>query len=255
MNEQNKNGNDPLGSFYMGRMRPPPPKQSSGMPRVVLAAVSVIAFVAVVWYAYPQGAEKHEGVEVPLIKADAESYKFKPEDPGGMVVPHQDSTVFDPMDKSPKARVEKLMPQTEEAMEKSMALAKAKKLNLTPQQEVPVSTEEKLDDMKKQAAALEQKMDIQKPVEKPQAKPESVSGKIFIQLGAYRDVAAAKQDWVRLQKKYAELKGLSVRTQKADLGAKGIFYRLQAGVASESRAKEICAGLKLSNHSGCVVVK
>jgi hypothetical protein len=253
----NPRENEPMGSFYIGRMKPAAPKPPKGLPRGLLAVVSLIAFAAVIWYAYPQGQEKYNTSDIPLVRADSEQYKFKPEDPGGMVVPHQDSTVFDQVDKSAAARVEKLMPQTEEPMEKSLALSRAKSMNLTPADETntaAASTEKKLEDMKKQAELLEKKI---APVETPKteaAPVKAVMSKSYIQLGAFRDVAAAKQEWARLQKKYNDLSGLKMRTEKADLGAKGVYYRLQAGVSSEAKAKNICAAMK-ANKNGCIVVK
>lgn len=123
MNQRNQNKqDDTIGSFYMGRMRPPPPPPKRVVPKGLLTFIALLAFIAIIWYAYPQGQEKYENTDVPLIKADAAPYKFKPDDPGGMEVRHQDSTVFDPLEKKGKAEVEKLMPAAEEPVTKDAAL-------------------------------------------------------------------------------------------------------------------------------------
>lgn len=123
MNQRTPNKqDDTIGSFYMGRMRPPPPPPKRVVPKGLLTFVALLAFVAIIWYAYPQGQEKYENTDVPLIKADVTPYKFKPDDPGGMEVRHQDSTVFDPLEKKGKAEVEKLMPAAEEPVTKDAAL-------------------------------------------------------------------------------------------------------------------------------------
>jgi len=105
---------DPLGSFYMGRMRPPTPPPKRGVPKSGIAVLSILAFAAIIWYAYPSGQEKYDGADVPVITADAAPYKFKPDDPGGIDVPHRDSTVFNPLEKKAAPGAEKLMPETAE---------------------------------------------------------------------------------------------------------------------------------------------
>lgn len=114
---------DTLGSFYMGRMRPPPePKRV--LPRGLLSVLTVVAFAIILWYAYSRGPAKYSGVDVPVISADSTQYKFKPEDPGGMEVRHQDSTVFDPLSSKDSDAVEHLRPTPEQPMDKAEATAK-----------------------------------------------------------------------------------------------------------------------------------
>ena len=79
---------------------------------------------------------------------------------------------------------------------------------------------------------------------------------IYIQLGSYRDLKAAKADWAKLQKKYPQSIGkMSMHTERADLGAKGVFHRLQAKAGTEARAKQICTVLKSSGDPDCMVVR
>ena len=128
------NEDDKLGSFYMGRMRPPPePKRM--LPKGLLTAIVIAAFAGIVWYAYPQGAEKYTNVDVPVIQADKDAYKAAPENPGGMDVPHQDSTVFDPLENGGEQKVEKIMPLPEEPMSKDQTSLDEHQaqLNLDPQ--------------------------------------------------------------------------------------------------------------------------
>jgi len=75
---------------------------------------------------------------------------------------------------------------------------------------------------------------------------------IKIQLGAYKSGDEAKQDWVRISRKYAQYLGdMKPIIEKADIKNKGAFYRLQAGpVKSESAAREICRKL-LAVKQGC----
>lgn len=320
-NKQDEN----LGSFYMGRMKPSVEPRRV-LPRGLLTAVTLLSFVAIIWYAYPTGQEKYAGKDIPLITADKTAYKFKPEDPGGMEVPHQDSTVFAPLEKGGDKAVEKLRPAPEEPMDKDAVLAQPMKkppidtspkdMTLSTIQEIPekVSAPEKAEEkietlisppkpeVKAEAAKPQVKPDAKKPdPKKAEAKPVTpkpavkaevkpspaqaepkpsivaveaqplpplapvtpvqkanvppATGGVYIQLGAYRDIAGAKQDWAVLQKKHAELKGLSMHTEVVNIAGKGALTRLQAGKLAETRAKEICSLMKARGNNGCMVVR
>lgn len=277
------NEDDKLGSFSMGRMRPPPePKRK--LPKGLLTAVVLAAFAGIIWYAYPQGAEKYTDVDVPVIQADATSYKSAPENPGGMDVPHQDSTVFAPLEKQGEPQVEKIMPLPEEPMNKDQSSIEDHQasLNLDPQtQEIVAQQADKaVEAAEQEKTELTEKVVTQQPVvaepvkeekpvevkkeaEKPtpakalaSASSASEKGTVYIQLGAYRQIDGASVDWKKIQKKHPDLLGgLTMKTEKVDVPGKGTFYRLQAGKVSDAAAKEICAKLKSSGTSGCIVVK
>ncbi len=99
---------------------------------------------------------------------------------------------------------------------------------------------------------------VQKPLQKTAEKPAekvTVSG-YRIQLGAYRSAAEVAAAWSSKQKKYREeLGSLKLHTERADLGAKGIFYRLQAfPVDNQDDAKQLCKKLR-DKKQECFVVK
>jgi hypothetical protein len=89
----------------------------------------------------------------------------------------------------------------------------------------------------------------------PTKKSSGGSGKYKIQLGAYRSEAAATDAWKAMNKKFGkELGSLSMHVEKANLGSKGIFYRLQAGsFASEEDARMACNKL-VAKKQGCLAV-
>lgn len=67
-----------------------------------------------------------------------------------------------------------------------------------------------------------------------------------IQLGAVRSEDAAKKEWRRLKAKHKDVLGsLALSVIRADLGAKGIYYRLRAGpLADRDAADRACGTLK-----------
>lgn len=277
-----------IGSFYIGRRPPPSPERV--LPKGGLSVIALIAFAAIVWYAYPTAEEAQDAADVPVVLAEKSAYKFTPDDPGGMKVPHQDSTVFDPLDKKDASRVEKLLPGTEEPVNKDEVLkaetqeqprtAGTEKLASTKVEE-PAKVEAKPAEAVKPAetpkaeekaeAKTEAKVETKKTEVKTEAKPAAktetaatkpaaqasapAGGNVYIQLGSYRSTDGAATDWKKLKQKHPELlKGLDMRTQRVDLGDKGVFNRLQAGKVSEARAKEICDALK-ADANNCIVVR
>lgn len=77
-----------------------------------------------------------------------------------------------------------------------------------------------------------------------------------VQLAAVRDVSATQTEWRRLQVRHKILLGnLKLSVVRADLGSKGIFYRLRAGpLIDQSSAKKLCKDL-IKVKVSCLVVK
>lgn len=90
------------------------------------------------------------------------------------------------------------------------------------------------------------------------ASPSASSGEggaYRVQLAAVRSEEAARAEWNRLKGRHAAALGsLDLSVVRADLGAKGVFYRVQAGPVDEARANRICETLKGQN-VGCLVVR
>lgn len=87
------------------------------------------------------------------------------------------------------------------------------------------------------------------------AVPNASSGTHYIQLGSVKDRSGAEAEWKKLQKEFpAQLGSLTLRVQSVDLGAKGIFYRIQGGSVAQAQAKEICTAIAAKRPGGCIVV-
>ncbi|MFM8845647.1 MAG: SPOR domain-containing protein [Gammaproteobacteria bacterium] len=90
------------------------------------------------------------------------------------------------------------------------------------------------------------------PVAAPAVNVEPAPVTHRIQLGAYSSRDKALEAWREVRARHVELQGL---VSQAVLGSNGKveIYRLQASVASEERAREICRVL-LAARQGCVYV-
>lgn len=77
------------------------------------------------------------------------------------------------------------------------------------------------------------------------AKSEVAGGQWQVQLMSSPNKAAVEKSWIEMSNKYALLKNVSHNVEKADLGAKGTFYRLKAGsFATKADAADFCSKLK-----------
>ena len=80
------------------------------------------------------------------------------------------------------------------------------------------------------------------------------AGAYRVQIASIPDEAQAKAEAARLGKKLQALQGVGLSATKADLGAKGVTYRLQSASMDRDSAKKICDALKQEKQA-CLVVK
>jgi cell division septation protein DedD len=95
------------------------------------------------------------------------------------------------------------------------------------------------------------------PAAAPVEPAQPAAGKGWkIQLAAVKTEQGARQEWGRMQKVHPDLlSDMNLTVQRADLGTKGIYYRIQAGpLPDRTTAEDVCAELKASQQP-CLVVK
>lgn len=258
----------------------------------LVAVAAVAGFGGIAWYATTQG-QKDSATVVPLIRADNSPVKVLPAKPGGMEVPNQDKLIF--MRITPgqkKAKPERLLPPPEKPMatpapietpvEKPMARP-AKTPPLGPLVAKPGILASRTEPSPPAAKAAGKTpppkpkpvTPASKPVKaiapvKPKAKVKKAAkvataskahaaaarGAFRVQLGAVKSKTGAQKEIRRLTRRYKSLlAGLTVKAVRADLGRRGIFYRLQAGpLAGGTAAAVLCAKFK-ARKQGCMVIR
>lgn len=92
------------------------------------------------------------------------------------------------------------------------------------------------------------------PAVEPATEPMAESG-IRLQLAAVPNESDVAGEWKRLKKRIgAPLANLELHVERADLGSKGVFYRLQAGpFADRSAAAAACQDIKAAG-GDCLIV-
>jgi cell division septation protein DedD len=230
-------------------------------PRRVLATALALLVMGLfgggLWFAYVQGA-RHAGGDaatggVPLIRADERPTKVKPERPGGMEIPDRDKLIYNPV----RPIVEHLLPPPEKPMPRP-----APPSNSPPRTEPPPTTAATPAPVSPPAAPANQAQQsaAASPAKVPPAQPAppkpAIAGGPRLQLGSVRSEDAAHQEWERIKRKNADLLGtLSATPIRADLGDKGIYYRIQTGPVSDAAAAErICSELR-QRSIGCIIAR
>lgn len=83
----------------------------------------------------------------------------------------------------------------------------------------------------------------------------SAAGNFYIQVGSVKEESKATGEWKKIQAKHeTQLGTLTHRVSRADLGAKGVFYRIQAGPVSKENATRACDQIKKVTPGGCLIV-
>lgn len=239
------------------------------MVRAVLLCIAVAALAGGSWWAgHSSKPSAPDASAVPEIRADNGPVKEAPANPGGLVVPDQDSVL---LNREGKQVPEELLPPPQAVMQRPVAPAPpqpvapppAKTANTppaTPPAAAPVSPPS-VSSPPPQIAATPAPAPARPAAAPPAAKiappvSSATGGGYRLQLGALKTAEAAKQEWLRLQRREPDVLGrLSLTVSRIDLGAKGTYYRIQAGpIADAAAAAQSCAALK-SRNIGCILVK
>jgi cell division septation protein DedD len=206
------------------------------------------------WVAYNNSQTRAPG-DVPVIQADQGTTKTRPQQPGGMAIPDQDKLVYN-QGKGPP-QVEKLLPPPEIPLprpapsgEAASATPAAPAVPVTPAVPPPAPPPAAPATAAPAVAAVPPP-----PAPAPPAPTAAVTG-YRLQLGALRSEDAARQEWEKLKKAHGDLLGaLNAAWPRADLGERGIYYRIQAGpVGDVAAAEHLCGELKRRN-VGCILVR
>jgi cell division septation protein DedD len=234
--------------------------------RLVTTALGLLVmtlFGGGLWFAYIHQARfsggDAAGGQVPLIRADERPTKVKPEQPGGMEIPDRDKLIYNPSRKV----VEHLLPPPEKPMPRPapppQVQAEAARSPTGPAPAVPAAPEKPPAAAQTAQAQQQAAAPPNKAVQVPPALPKQAAAKAGgtrLQLGALRSEEAARQEWERIKHKNADLLGsLSASPIRADLGDRGIYYRIQTGpVADLAAAERICSELK-QRSIGCIIAR
>lgn len=264
--------------------------EGSRLPLLIVLALLVLAmFGGVVWLAYTQGVARGRG-ETPVLAAAAGPERVAPpEGTGGNTVPYQGFKIYeqpappdDNTDNAPPASKPTAPMPTPAVAQAPKTAAPPKLATVTPAPKPALAASTP----PKSVAALIQQANSApiaqspKPAAVPAAKQTSAhlggpataaprqlgavpqlvaakpvaSGGYVLQIGAYKSQADADAAWKVYKAKHAALlSAYSDDVQQADLGEKGIWYRLRiGGFADKDMATSLCDRLK-ADGGACIL--
>jgi cell division protein FtsN len=247
---------------------------------LVGGAIVLFLFAGIVWGFYRTRSTPVTSAEVPLIRADEQPTRKRPADAGGMAVPERDSIVLNRAEPS----VEQLLPPPETPLprpgppEPPAGAEPTPAPATAPEQPAPLSAATAAEPAAPTPTTTAASPSTPSappstaaaPPPAPERKPARVaalppsapapapaSGKGYrLQLGSVRTAEAAKREWEHLKAEQGDLlAALGFTATRADLGDRGIYYRIQAGpIADAAAAERSCNELKRRG-VGCILVK
>ena len=271
-------------SYNLGQIDPeertglyadPRDEETDRSPRRVLRIVGALLVMALfaggLWFAYIEGLRHAGGTgvsgggDIPLIRADTRPMKVKPAEPGGMPIPGRDMLIYG----QSRPVVEHLLPPPEQPMALPAPPPPAPKPAVSasagaPPMAVPSTVVTAPGTASAVAAARPEQL-AGGPPGNPNATPSksvvamSQPGKaagVRLQLGSVRSEGNAREEWARVKRGNPDLLGhLTAVAVRADLGDKGIYYRILAGpVGDPATAAQLCGELR-ERHLACIIVR
>jgi hypothetical protein len=265
---------------------------SYALRRIFTLAVIALVIGGILYWKLGNHAPSLPG-EIPTIKAEG-AYKQRPDQPGGIDIPNQDIQAYSALDNKPPPQneVEHLLPPPEvpqsnnvptsppaaapienapdashvESLNPVTSAASSSMPSPPPATNLPTTANAA---PKTKLLTTASQPTASQPAAQPVAPAKSqmtidqvlntasapAKTGTMVQLASVPDQGKAQSIMQKLQAKYASLLGASsLRVVKADLGAKGIYYRVQSTPLTDDRAKSICAALKNDN-AGCFIVR
>ena len=226
-------------------------EQARGPLILVLALGVLLIFAGVVWNTYRQGVRPAEG-GLPVFADEKAEFKRAPDERGGAQVAGLERGFYDLMETAPGERLSGLELDGAAPEPEASELVTDQSEPIGPSEEAPIrvaalTTEAPGSEATRESAA-----------EQSPALPAiafRADGGFQVQLMALRSEAAAQTAWREFNRSYPRLaSGAFVDIQRADLGARGVFYRLRLGAfGSRDEARNYCDELK-SNGRDCMVV-
>ncbi|HTV90288.1 MAG TPA: SPOR domain-containing protein [Stellaceae bacterium] len=227
------------------------------LPKIVLTMLVMAVFAGGLWFAYRLGT-RHTAVGgdtlgVPLIRADRTPDKVRPTQPGGMTIPNQNVSIYN--EKPGVSPVENLLPPPEKPLPRPEPPPPAPPARPEAMAAPPPPPAAELAPPAVPAALAAPPAPIMAPTEAA-APAVRHPGRIEIRLASVRTPDEARAEWQRLKRDNVDLLGrLRAFAVRADLGDKGVYYRVEAGPFDDvAGAERLCGALKRRNF-GCVVVR
>lgn len=203
----------------------------------------------------PGGAAANAAnAQVPLIRADTDPVKVKPEKAGGMNIPDRDDPIY--AMRSNGSQAEHILPPPEAPAPRPVAPPPPppapQAATLSPPATPPVQSFPA--PLPAPGPVAEPARPAPKPA--PAPRPEAAGPPMKVQLASLRTPDEARDEWQRVKRENGDLLGrYSAVAVRADLGERGVWYRVEVGpVGDRAAAVKLCKALR-ERDLGCQLVQ
>ena len=218
--------------------------------RIFIGGLLILAILAgIIYLAYARGVQDGQKNLPPVVLADKKPVKVPPQSTGKTdKFDRGELNIYDKIQTKPAKRVDEKSGngQVESLYGAKPPKGKDKAVD-KPNISAPKAVEKPVKAKPKPTVPK-----LAKPVKPlPSAVP---TGEFIVQVSSTRDAAQAKAQYAALAERFPDLfTGHEPMVQRADLGARGIFFRLGvAGFATRKAAQDFCTTLK-SRGQDCLV--
>lgn len=211
---------------------------------LLLASLGFLLILAlIIFNVYQPGVRDRNAP--PTINAENTPFKYKPDNPGGQIAPDQDKEIYKAMNGRSSDGTVIPSPQAE------IPITIPKSANISVEPAISVKP------------ATKSIINAPKPAVQPKVQPKTTvvtsagNSNYVVQLASVRSREAAEQLWNGLNTKFRRdlSPPLYADIKRADLGDKGVFYRLRvAGFSSKDNAVDLCNSLK-GRQQACFVTR
>jgi len=231
-------------------------EERSRLPLLIVIAFLVLAaFAGVVWLAYNQGVARGRAGAAVVVAAPEGPVRTAPSDAGGTPTPFTGLKVYDqPVPPDEEAQASVLAPAAPEPVVSApppaatVASTEAPPIRLSPETRAAAPARQAPPAAPPAPArpAAPPPVAASAPSAPPAATASAVAGGAVLQIGAYESEEIANGAWATFKARYGNVAGtLAQDIQRADLGARGIWYRLRVGpFADRAAAVTACETLK-----------
>jgi len=217
---------------------------------VVIALVVLAAFAGVVWLAYNQGVERGRQGASLVITAPEGPVRVAP--PDAAPAPFTGLNVYnDPVSPEQEAKGSALAPPPPPTPAEAPPIRLSQAVPApAPARPAPAPAPARPAAAAPAPAAAPPAPTAQAPrPAQPAAAPAgaglALSGTAVLQIGAFESQELANGAWAAFRSRYDAAGALAPDVQRADLGAKGVVYRLRVGpFADRTAATDACVKLK-----------
>ena len=244
-------------------------EEGSRLPLLLVIGLLVVAaFAGVVWLAYTQGVQRGRADAPRMLVAASGPVKEAPANPGGTQTPYTGLKIYEqpaPENEDIESAPQPPTPQAA-APAKSATPAPAKMKVAEKAATTPVATKpphslqapagaNSVPALKPSTAVTAKSDLVAKPVAAPSTPkqsamviapaPVAAAGNVALQIGAYKSEEEASAAWAAFSSRHPMAKSYQNEVQKADLGSKGVWYRLRLGsFVDKTEAVAFCDKLK-----------